>query len=131
MRLPHMTTRQLIVAVVVIAVWFAFVSRARRLRGIGNEHMRQYVSQCRVAVSLREHGNAVDADAASASAVRFLRSAEQHNVEADFVESFTLTLLLAAVFFGAIVLVRHNRRPSQRPPAAQLTVEDGGPPGGA
>lgn len=109
MRLPRMTTRQLIVAVIVLALWLAFVARSQRLRGIGSYHMQQYSSQSRVALELRERRRAEEADAVKAQAMRHLRSAEASNVEADFVESFTLALFLSALVFGLVWLVRRGR----------------------
>ncbi|MDR3637092.1 MAG: hypothetical protein P4L84_25035 [Isosphaeraceae bacterium] len=124
MHLPRMTTRQLIVAIVVLAVWFAFVARARRLRGIGNAHMQEYASQTRNAANLRDQGQAAEAKALAA---RYLKSAQEHNVEADFVESFTFTLLLTALFFVSLVILRNSRKRPQPLRAASQRSEDNGP----
>jgi len=116
MRLPRMTTRQLILTVVVLAVWLAFVARAQRLRGIGSYHMQQYASQNRRALDLRErlmvgHRGATteDVDSIKARAARHLKSAQDSNIEADFVESFTLALGLSGLVFGLVWVVRKGR----------------------
>src|SRR5690349_16410744 len=116
MRLPRMTTRQLILTVVVLAVWLAFVARAQRLRGIGSYHMQQYASENRRALDLRERlrvnhrgATADDIDSVRARAARHLKSAEDSNIEADFVESFTLALGLSGLVFGLVWVVRKRR----------------------
>lgn len=116
MRLPRMTTRQLILTVVVLAVWLAFVARAQRLRGIGSYHMQQYASQNRRALELRERltvdrpgASAENIDSVRARAARHLKSAQDSNIEADFVESFTLALGLSGLVFAVVWVVRKGR----------------------
>ena len=130
MPFPRMTTRRLIIAVVILAVWFAFVARARRLRGIGRAHMEQYASESRLALSLRDQRQDEAADAARASAARHLRTAQANNVEADFVESFTFALVLTAVCFGAALIVRQRRVRGGTTRAEPVTPGDAAPSGG-
>ena len=111
MPMPRMTTRRWILAVVVLAVWLGFVARAERLRGIGTGHMRLYTAQTRMAIQLNEQRKSDEAAEARAQAASHLKIAERNNVEADFVESFTATLLVAVVLFGVVVFVRNRRRP--------------------
>lgn len=112
MRLPRMTTRYWIVTVLVLAVWLGFVARAQRLRGIGSSYMRLYTRETRRAFELREQRKTEEATGVRSHAASYLRRAEQFNVEADFVESFTVALLGSAFAFGCAVFVRNRRRPT-------------------
>ena len=109
-----MTTRQLISAVVLLAVWLAFVARARRLRELGAAQMAQYAASSRLALDLRATGRNAEARAAAA---RHLQAAHALNVEADFVESFTLALAVTVLCFGGAAVLRTRRRRRARDPA--------------
>jgi hypothetical protein len=71
--------------------------------------MERYTVLTREAIVLREGRQHANADAARAAAAANLQTAQRYNVEADFVESFTLALFLAGAAFGATVVVRWRR----------------------